>query len=431
MGYARRLAQREAELGHPVRVGVVGAGQMGRGLIAQIEQSTGLQVSAVADIFTDKAVEALEGAGAPEPVIAGSVAEAVTLMEQGSRVVIANGLLMPQLPVDIVLEVSGVPDIAAQIAYASLLKGKDVALMTVEADITVGLLLGSVANAGHAVYTICRGDEPVEANLLVEYAEDLGLKVICAGKGKNNPNKPTSQMEDNEEEARRKNMSAKMLTEFTDGTKTQLEMAALSNASGFPVEQAGMHGLECNLADLATTLIPKADGGILETDGPCVEYVTGDVAPGVFVVVKSENDVVTHELDYLKLGKGPYYTLYRPWHIASIEAPLSIGEAVLDRTASFQSTTWRSEVGCRAKADLAAGITLEGMGGHHAYGWTYDAAEAREKKVLPMGLLAGSTLVRDVPAGQVITYDDVELDEKRPLVAMRRLQDALLAAGAI
>ena len=431
MSYSKRLEQREKELGRPVRVGVVGAGQMGRGLIAQIEQSKGMSVAAVADIFTDKAVEALKNAGATDAVVTDDIEKAAELVEQGQRAVISNGLQMPQLPVDIVLEVSGVPDIAAQIAYASLIKGKDVALMTVEADITVGLLLGSVANAGNAIYTICRGDEPVEANLLVDYAQDLGLTVICAGKGKNNPNKPTSQMEDNEEEAKRKNMSPKMLTEFTDGTKTQLEMAALSNATGFPVEQAGMHGLECNLADLATTLIPKADGGILEGNGPCVEYVTGDVAPGVFVVVKSENDVVTHELDYLKLGKGPYYTLFRPWHIASIEAPLSIGEAVLDRSASFQSTTWRSEVGCRAKTDLKAGITLEGMGGHHAYGWTIDADEAREGKVLPMGLLGGSKLVRDVPAGQVITYDDVELDELRPLVAMRRLQDALLAAKAL
>lgn len=431
MGYTKRLIERERELGRPVRVGVVGAGQMGSGLIAQIEHTPGMQVAAVADIVTEKAVGALRNAGVADAVVTDDLDEAARLVDAGTRVVISNGLTVPQLPIDIVLEVSGVPEIAAQIAYASLIKGKDVALMTVEADITVGLLLGSVANAGNAIYTICRGDEPVEANLLVEYAEDLGLRVICAGKGKNNPNKPTSQIEDNIDEAARKNMSPKMLTEFTDGTKTQLEMAALSNATGFPVEKAGMHGLECNLADLASTLIPKADGGVLETDGPCVEYVTGDVAPGVFVVVKSENDVVTHELDYLKLGTGPYYTLFRPWHIASIEAPLSIGEAVLDRSASFQSKHWRSEVGCRAKQDLVAGTALEGMGGHHAYGWTFDADEAREQRLLPMGLLAGAMLIRDVPAGQAISYDDVELDETRPLVAMRRLQDALLANGAL
>lgn len=430
MGYTKRLRAREAELGRPIAVGVVGAGQMGSGLIAQIERTAGMRVAVVADVLPDKAVAALANAGRPDAVVA-SVADAADLIKAGKPVVIDNGLQLPTLPVDIVLEVSGVPDVAAQIAYASLMRGKDVALMTVEADITVGLLLGSVANAGNAIYTICRGDEPVEALRLVEYAEDLGLTVVCAGKGKNNPNRPLDVPEDNEAEAAAKKMSPKMLTEFTDGTKTQLEMAALSNATGFPVEQPGMHGPQCDVAELATKLIPAADGGILAGDRPVVEYTTGDVAPGVFVVVKSEDPVVTHELDYLKLGTGPYYALFRPYHLASIEAPLSIAEAVLDRTASFQTTVWRSEVACRAKSDLTAGITLEGMGGHHAYGWTVDAAEAREQKAIPMALIAGSKLVRDVPAGHVLTYDDVELDESRPLVAMRRLQDSLIASGAL
>lgn len=430
MGYTKRLRAREQECGRPIAVGVVGAGQMGSGLIAQVQRTAGMRVAVVADVFPDKAVAALAGAGLPDAVVA-TPADAAALIEAGTPVVIDNGLQMPTLPVDIVLEVSGVPDVAAQVAYASLMRGKDVALMTVEADITVGLLLGSVANAGNAIYTICRGDEPVEALRLVEYAEDLGLTVVCAGKGKNNPNRPLDVPEDNEAEAAAKGMSAKMLTEFTDGTKTQLEMAALSNATGFGVEKPGMHGPECDVVDLARKLIPAADGGILTGDRPVVEYTTGDVAPGVFVIVKSEDPVITHELDYLKLGTGPYYALYRPYHLASIEAPLSIAEAVLDRTASFQTTGWRSEVACRAKADLQAGITLEGMGGRHAYGWTIDADEAREQRAIPMALIAGSKLVRDVPAGQVITYDDVELDESRPLVAMRRLQDSLIAHGAL
>ena len=426
MSYSKRLAEREARLGRRVKVGVVGAGQMGSGLIAQIERSTGMEVAVVADIAVEKGVAAYENAGRGGVTVETDLAKASELVRAGKPVVIDDGLLMPRLPVDIVLEVSGVPDIAAQIAFASLIQRKDVALMTVEADITVGLLLGSIANAGDAVYTICRGDEPVEALLLCEYAEDLGLTVVCAGKGKNNPNRPTDVPEDVAEEARAKGMSPKMLCEFTDGTKTQLEMAALSNATGFPVEVPGMHGIPCNLDELATKLIPEQDGGILVSGRPVVEYVTGDVAPGVFVIVKSESPVITHELDYLKLGHGPYYALTRPYHLASIEAPLSIGEAVLDRTASFQTKVWRSEVACKAKTDLTAGIKLEGMGGHHAYGWTIDADEARRLNAVPMGLIAGSMLTRDVPQGQILTYDDVALDETRPLIAMRRLQDALV-----
>ncbi|MCB0913749.1 MAG: oxidoreductase, partial [Propionibacteriaceae bacterium] len=196
MSYTQRLLERQRELGHPVRVGVVGAGQMGSGLIAQIERARGMEVAAVADVAPQRGVDAYTKAGRTGVVVESDVARAAELVEAGQPVVIDDGLQMPRLPVDIVLEVSGVPEIAAQIAYASLIGKKDVALMTVEADVTVGLLLASVANAGRQVYTICRGDEPVECVKLVEYAEDLGLTVVAAGKGKNNPNRPTDVPED-------------------------------------------------------------------------------------------------------------------------------------------------------------------------------------------------------------------------------------------
>ncbi len=431
MSYTQRLLAREQEIGRPVRVGVVGAGQMGSGLIAQIERAKGMTVSAVADIAVERGIEALRKAGRDTAVVEPDLARAAQLVEDGVAVVINDGLLMPRLPVDIVLEVSGVPEVAAQIAYASLLGRKDVALMTVEADVTVGLLLASVANAGNQVYTICRGDEPVECLKLVEYAEDLGLTVVAAGKGKNNPNRPRDVPEDVAEEAARKNMNPRMLCEFTDGTKTQLEMCALSNATGYPVDVDGMHGPSASVDELARKLIPASDGGLLQRT-PAVEYtVEGDVAPGIFVVVRSEDPVVTHELDYLKFGTGPYYAVYRPHHLASIEAHLSISEAVLDRRADFQTKVWRSEVTAMTKFALQAGITLEGMGGHHVRGWTVDADKARELNAIPIGLVAGCTLKRDLPADAILTYDDVELDETRPLVAMRRLQDALVKAGVI
>ncbi|MFV0452578.1 MAG: NAD(P)H-dependent oxidoreductase [Propioniciclava sp.] len=433
MSYTKGLLERQAKLGRPVYVGVVGAGQMGSGLVASIQSAPGLSVAAVADIVIDKAEAALRNAGRDDVVVAGDdLAAAAQAIEAGQSVAIADGLKMPELPVDIVVEVSGVPEIAAQIAYTCITHGTDVALMTVEADITVGPLLSSMANAGSSIYTVMRGDEPVECLKLVEYAEDLGLEVICAGKGKNNVNIIHSVPEDNEEEAARKKMNPRMLTEFTDGTKTQLEMAALSNATNLPVEIDGMHGQEIMLADLATKLIPEADGGILSFEkGAVVEYVTGDVAPGVFAIVKSNSEVVTHELDYLKLGKGPYYLFFRPWHIASIEAHLSIGEAVLNRRADFQSHYVCTEVVGRAKTDLEPGATLEGLGGHHFYGWSIPAEKARELKAVPIGLLQHSRLKAGKKIDEIITYDDIEVDETRPLVAMRRLQDALVARGVI
>lgn len=430
--HSDRLVKREREVGRPVRVGVVGAGQMGRGLIATIERAEGMEVSVVADIAVERAVEAYANAGRVEPaVVESDLAKAAERIEARLPVVINDGLMVPRLPVDIVLEVSGVPEIAAQIAYSALVGKKDVALMTVEADVTVGLLLASIANAGNQVYTICRGDEPVECLKLVEYARDLGLTVIATGKGKNNPNRPTDVVEDVMAEALAKNMNPRILCEFTDGTKTQIEMASLSNATGIPVDVAGMHGPACSIDELATKLIPVEDGGIL-TSYPAVEYtVEGNVAPGIFAVVRSENHVVTEELDFLKFGKGPYYAIYRPHHLASIEAHLSISEAVLDRRADFQTKVWRSEVTAKTKFALTAGITLEGMGGHHVRGWTIDADDATAANAIPIGLVGGCVLKRDLPADAIVTYDDVEVDERRPLVAMRRLQDSLHAAGII
>ncbi len=431
MSYSQRLLARERATGRPVRVGVVGAGQMGSGLVAQINRVPGLFMSAVADIDVTRAERALAGAGCDRVTTTDDLTDAAAVIEAGGSVAISDGLALTRLPLDVIVEVSGVPDVAAEVAYASLLAGKDTLLMTVEADVTVGLLLAGMANAGGAIYSICRGDEPVECVKLIEYAQDIGLEVVVAGKGKNNPNRPTDTPTDVRDEAIAKGMNPKMLSSFTDGTKTQVEMCALSNATGYPVDVPGMHGVPCSIDELAAKLVPASDGGIVEHDGPVVEYVTGNVAPGVFVIVKSGNDVVTHELDYLRLGTGPYYAIYRPYHLASIEANLSIGEAVIDRRPSFQPSTWTSEVVAIAKTDLKAGLRLEGIGGHHVYGQAMPAGEARSQTCLPVGLAAGCVLTRDVVAGQKLSYADVTVDETRPIVAMRRLQDAMLANGTL
>ncbi len=432
MSYSQRLLARERATGRPVRVGVVGAGQMGSGLVAQINRVPGLSMSAVADIDITRAERALAGAGCGRVTSTDDLTDAAAAVEAGESVALSNGLALTRLPLDVIVEVSGVPDVAAEIAYAGLAAGKHTLLMTVEADITVGLLLAGLGNKpGGPVYAVCRGDEPPECLKLIEYAEDIGLQVVVAGKGKNNPMRPTDTPTDVAEEAKAKGMNPKMLCSFTDGSKTQLEMCALSNATGYRVDVPGMRGVACSVAELATTLVPTGAGGVMSGEGPFVEYVTGDVAPGVFVIAKSTNDVVTHELDYLKLGKGPYYALYRPYHLASIEANLSIGEAIIDGRSTFHPTTWTSEVTAVAKSDLKAGTRLEGIGGHHVHGFTVPAEDARSGDALPIGLVAGCVLTRDVAAGVTVRYADVELDETRPIVAMRRLQDAMLANGTL
>lgn len=430
MGYVKKLQERELTAGRPVRVGLVGAGQMGTGFVAQIARQKGVDITVIADVQLERAVKAFKNAGIEEVSQANDVAELSAVINSGGRAAVNDALILPKLPIDLVIECSGVPEVAAKVALASLLGGKDVALMTVEADVTVGLLLAKVAAQTGRVYTVCRGDEPVECLKLVEYVQDIGLEVVCAGKGKNNPLNHDATPDTLAEEAASKGMNPRMLCSFVDGTKTMIEMAALSNATGLPLSQRSMIGAPSTVPELHETFRPESAGGVLPREG-VVDYATGPVAPGVFVVGKTDDPVVREELEYLKFGAGPYYSFYRPYHLASIEAVLSIGEAVIDRTPSLAPVCWEADVVATAKKDLKAGETIDGIGGFTVYGDAVAADTAAENGELPIGLAYGAVLRRDVPKGAALTYEDVVLDERKTIVALRRMQDVLLTEGTL
>lgn len=430
MGYTRRLLERQREIGRPVRVGLVGAGQMGSGFIVQIARQKGVDITAVADVILDRAVQALSKAGIDDVVQDGDLAALSAAVEGGRHVVVDDALALTKLPLDIVIECSGVPEIAAKVALAALLAGKDVALMTVEADVTVGLLLARIATQAGRVYTVCRGDEPVECLKLFEYVQDIGLEVVCAGKGKNNPLDPTATPARLHDEALSKGMNPRMLCSFVDGTKTMIEMAALANATGLELSKRSMNGPASTVPTLQDTFKPIGEGGVLDHEG-VVDYATGPVAPGVFVVAKSDDPVVLAELSYLKFGPGPYFSFYRPYHLASIEAVLSIGEAVLDRHPSLAPVAWMADVSAVAKRDLLVGEKIDGIGGDHVYGDAVPAPIAASGRELPIGLASAATLVRNVQQGTPLTYDDVELDETKTIVILRKLQDSLVASGQL
>ena len=271
---------------------------------------------------------------------------------------------------------------------------------------------------------MCRGDEPVETKILVDYARDLNFEVICAGKGKNNPLDPHAGPEQLAAQAAAKRMNPKMLTSFVDGSKAMIEMAALANTTGLEVSKRGMHGPPSTVPTLHQTFALKEDGGVLERPG-VVDYCTGPVAPGVFVVVRTEDPYVHHEMTYLQMGDGPYFALYRPYHLASIEAPLTVYEMALDKRASLTSEHWTAEVGAEAKRPLKAGEKIDGIGGSMVRGLIDPADDFARDNAVPLGVLQGAVLTRDVPVDQMLTYDDVELDEASTIVQMRRIQDAM------
>src|SRR3954467_2609699 len=186
MSYRDRLIALESERGRPLRVGLVGAGQMGRGFAAQLLRMPGVTLSAVLDVQRERAEEALTQSGL-SAASAETTDKAVLAIERGESVALGGIDELGALPLDVVVEATGVPDVGARVALESLLGGMGFATLNVESDVTGAGLVAEVATKAGALYSVCRGDEPVETKILVDYARDLSFDVVCAGKGKNNP----------------------------------------------------------------------------------------------------------------------------------------------------------------------------------------------------------------------------------------------------
>ena len=265
---------------------------------------------------------------------------------------------------------------------------------------------------------------------LFDFSRVLGFEVVCLGKGKNNPLNHAAIPDDYRAEAERRNMNPRMLVEFVDGSKTMVEMAAISNATGLVPDCPGMHGPAATLEQLESVLCPEADGGVLSRKG-VVDYSIGKgVAPGVFVVAEMAHPRVRERMHDLKLGKGPYYTFYRPYHLTSLEVPLSCARAVLYGTADMQPLPHpSSEVCAVAKKDLRPGDTLDSIGEYAYRAWimTYEGAAAAQ--AIPCGLLENGKVTKSIRKGELITYGNTTVDQDSRIVALRKRQDDLLAGN--
>ena len=414
MNFTEELIKREKELGRPVRVGLAGAGQMGSGLAAQIGKIPGMELVACADIDLARAENALRLAGIEK---IGHNKDATSYIESGQGGVVDNAKALAELPVDIVYEATGVPWVGAEVADACIDAKKHILMLNVETDVTIGKYLANKANANGVIYSVANGDEPVACKELYDFSVDLGFEIVCVGKGKNNPLDQTANPDTCLEKATKKKMNPKMLASFEDGSKTMIEMAALANAIGLPPDKVGMNGPISEVKDLNKTLIPIEDGGVLKGIGR-VDYAFGP-APGVFSIVKSDNPTVIDEMAYLSMGPGPYYTFYRPYHLASIEAPRSVGMAIINNEPGLQPTTWIAEVIGHAKKDLLVGDKIDGIGGYCSYGVTYPVEESKE--FVPLGLLEGAVVTKDIKKGEPIAKTAVQLPDNL-INSLRKLQ---------
>lgn len=415
--YQQLLAREKAN--QPIKVGVIGAGQMGFGMIAQISNIPGMSVTGISDINVQAAQKAadyynLKAARKESIVVTNDLREVI------------------QSPnVEVIVDATGIPEVGANISLEALRSKKHIVLLNVEVDITIGSVMNQLFTNAGLVYTGSAGDEPAATMELFEFAKTMGMDVLVAGKGKNNPFIPTSNPDTCAAEAKQKHMSSHMLAAFQDGTKTMAEMNLLSNATGLIPDQVGMHGVEADVNTVADKLNVKENGGVLDQFG-VVDYVHG-LAPGVFVIVKSDLEPVDEELRYLKVGKGPHYTLYRPYHLASLETPITIAKAVLQHESSIHPLGAPiSETVAVAKKDMQPGDALDGIGGYSIRGVLETHQDMKRNGHIPIGLISGKVVAkRAIKQGQFLTTDDVELDPSTTVWKLRQLQDHLFPEDAL
>lgn len=429
-----RLAERE-DASNRVRMALVGAGQMGSTLVASTERIVGMRAVLVADVLVQRVIDAYEKAGVPKEqvVVTDDPKQAEQALRAGNRVATSNWALAVTLPsVEVVVDATGIPEIGARVAWNAIQNRKHVVMLTVESDIVVGRVLKKLADNAGVVYTVSAGDEPGATTELVDYARAMGFTVVAAGKGKNTPYDPDATPDKPEvvEWARKTGANPRLLVEFIEASKTAVEMTALGNATGLPPDVRGMHGPECSVQDLGTVFSLKSQGGLLEREG-VVDFAwgkfdTNTVAPGVFVVVRSDDPAIMDNLVHLSHGKGPNGVLYRPYHLANLETPVSAARAVLLHETTIATTRKPvAEVITIAKRDLKVGEKLDKMGEFTNRGLCERADIAAKERLLPIGLAPDAVLTQAVKKGDPITLDQVTLDQSKLIVHLRALQDAM------
>jgi predicted homoserine dehydrogenase-like protein len=407
---------------NPIKVGMVGAGYMGQGMAAVIERNmVGMQVVAIANRTLENAERAFAAAGVEDY---GTVADQAAMddrLGRGGRAVTSDPLLLCRTPgIEAIIECTGEVEAGAQVATEAIANGKHVLLVNAELDATVGPILKVMADRAGVVVTNADGDEPSVAMNMFRFVKTIGYQPVLAGNVKgflDHRRNPDTQKGFADAHGQR----PYMVTSFADGTKLSLESTVLANATGFKVRQRGMEGRRLDhVRDLVDLYDPKE----LREQG-LVEYVLGaEPGSGAFVIGYNDDPMLMPYMSYFKLGDGPLYMFYRPFHLTHLEAPLSVARAVLfgDATIAPQGGPV-CEVATIAKHDLEAGEELDGIGGYTCYGLIDNVENVRRDDALPIGLAAGARLNRAVAQDQTVTYADVTLPEGR-LVDKLRAQQA-------
>jgi predicted homoserine dehydrogenase-like protein len=420
------------EAGNPVRVGLLGAGFMGRGVINQIVNYTpGMVLTAIANRTVDTAVEAYAKFGVENVKVVSTMGDMEDAIARGYSVVTDDPTLLCQSEsIDVLIEATGHVEYGARVTLAAIEHKKPMVLMNAELDGTVGPILKVYADRAGVIITGCDGDQPGVQLNLYRFVKSIGLSPLVCGNIKGLQDRyrnPTTQ----ESFAKQWGQTAHMVTSFADGTKISFEQAIVANATGMKVAQRGMLGYHSK--GHVDDMLDLYDVEQIESLGGIVDYVVGPKpSPGVFVYATCNEPTQAHYLNYGKLGEGPLYSFYVPYHLTVFEVPLSAARvALLNDVIIAPLGAPVVDVITTAKIDLEAGQTLDGLGGYHTYGQCENADTVNQDNLLPMGLAEGCRLKRPVAKDRALTYDDVEIPADSVAHRLRAEQNAYFSKAKV
>ena len=432
------LASRAAA-GKPVRVAMIGAGKFGAMFLAQARRTPGLHIVGIADLDPARARTTLARIGWPDEQ-SGATSADDALATGATWLTDDAHSLMAFEAVEVVVEATGDPAAGIAHALAAIDCGKHIVMVNVEADVLVGPLLAERARQAGVVYSLAWGDQPALICELVDWARAIGFEVVAAGKGTkylphyhaSTPDTVWGHYGLTPEQAAVGGMNPQMFNSFLDGTKSGIEMGAVANATGLLPPADGLGFPACDVDDLAEILRPQVDGGVLESSGR-VEVISSlardgaalarDLRWGVYCVFRAPDEYVRRCFQEYGLrtdDSGWYSAMYKPYHLIGLELGISVASAACRGEPTGQPQAWRADVVATAKRALKAGEMLDGEGGYTVWGKLVPARTSMAQCALPLGLAHGCRLRRDLPEGAVVAWQDVELDESRPSVQVRR-----------
>ena len=442
-----KLLQRQSE-GRPIRVGLIGSGKFGSMFLAQVRHIPGMHLLGIADLSAQRAKDALTNTGwdvdastttsFPEALATGRTC----IVEDSDALITTGGL-------DVVIDATGDPAASIQHALLAAQHGCHLVMVNVEADVLAGAYLMNEFDRAGLVYSMAYGDQPALVCEMIDWARTCGFRVVAAGKGTKYLPKFAQSTPDTvwdyygltPEEATAGGMNPQMFNSFLDGTKSALEMVAISNASGLIAPKDGLLFPPAATHDLANVLKPRADGGMLEQAG-MVEVVSslerdgrqviGDLRWGVYVTLEA-CDASGRGADYVRrcFGEygvttdrsGRYATMYRPSHLIGLELGVSVANAALRNEPTGRTNDFVSDVVAIAKKPLAAGEVLDGEGGFTVWGRIAPAQDSLANNGLPIGLAHKLKLKNAVPEGKILTWDDVDAPDTQAVKIRRAMED--------